>query len=308
MKERVLPHILLCYDGTPSSYRAFNYIKSVFSGVPIDVTMLKVIDSPLLHPSYSLNMRKRLLQEEEVETEADRLYKDNLKELNQLAEVLKNKVKGKIHVKVMFKAGELAYDIIKCAHDGLYDGVVIGKRGLSRISTYILGGVSQRLIYASNLPVWLIRGSEWNTKFLVPFETSEIGLRVIDYVTFLLSFHPDAEITFFHSHSIFTHMVEFRGSLYELLKKVEGTEWTRFFSKVRQIMEENSFPVERAEFLLKRNLFGPAGEVIRIAKKNDFQTIVIGRKGRNSLKHLFLGSVSQKLISYFEDRAVWIIH
>jgi len=304
----ITPHVLLCYDSTPSSYKALNYLKKVFKEEPLSVTLFKVIDSTRLHPYYSYKLTKRFSQEDEVEKEANRLYSEALQELSGVAKSLEKSIKGKVETKVAFKFGEVAYEILRVMEEELFDGVVIGKRGVSRVASFILGGITHKLIFHTTLPVWLVRGSEWNYNFLVAFDTTEVGLRVIDYVSFILASHSKARVTFFHAYHPFSEFEEFKGSFSELTKRLKSQKLKAFFEKVRKTFHVNGFNAEKAEFLIKRTIFGIAGEIIRVAKKRDYSTVIIGRKNQTSLKQFFLGSVSQKVISYFEDRTIWVIH
>ena len=307
-EEKILPHILLCYDGSPSGYKGLKYIEQVFEKSEICVTLLRIIDSPKLHPSLSTNLKKRFFQEEEVEETANKLYKEHYNKLCEVAEHLKSKTLGRVDVKVIFKQGELFYDIVKTAQEGMYDAVVVGRRGLSRISSFILGSITQKLVYSTSFPVWIIRGNEWNKKVFVGIELNEIGIRLIDYVSFILAYVKEVKPIFCHIYHPFSPFQEFRGSLEELIKSTQSPEIREYFLKVRDIFRTNDFDESRAEFVFKRSIFGTAGQIIRFVKKEDFSTVVIGRRGKSKLREIFLGSVSQKLISYFEDKAIWIVH
>ena len=307
-KEKILPHILLCYDGSPSGYKGLRYVEQVFEKSEIGVTLLRIIDSPKLHPSLSTDLKKRFFQEDEVEETANKLYKEHYSKLQEVAELLKSKTLGKVEVKVVFKQGEIFYDIVRIAQEGLYDAIVVGRRGLSRISSFILGSITQKLVYSTSFPIWIIRGDSWNKKLFAGIELNEMGIRVIDYVSFILAYVKSVKPVFCHIYHPFSPFEDFRGSLEELLKVLKEPEVREYFLKVREIFKTNDFDENRAEFVFKRSIFGTAGQIIRMVKKEGFSTIVIGRKGKSKLREIFLGSVSQKLISYFEDKAIWIVH
>ncbi|WP_038055869.1 universal stress protein [Thermodesulfobacterium hydrogeniphilum] len=305
--SKINPHFLLCYDNSASSAKALFYLKSVFENTYVDVTLLKIIEHPEIHVLQESKLIKKLIHEEEIEKRAKEDYLRTEAELKEVAESLKAKIKGNCYIKVIFKYSDVVQDILRIACDNLYDAIIVGKRGLSKISTYILGGVTHKLINISCVPVWLIRGEKWNKKFLVALDLGETGLKVADYVSFILSFHKDATITFFHNFYPFSNIKEFEGNIEELLKITKNPEYKEYFLKLKNVLKENKIFCERIQLVLKRGIFGPAGEIIRFAKKNDYSNIIIGRRGRSGLKELLLGSVSQKIISYFEDRAIWVI-
>ncbi|PMP97903.1 MAG: hypothetical protein C0169_01680, partial [Thermodesulfobacterium geofontis] len=173
---------------------------------------------------------------------------------------------------------------------------------------FILGGVTHKLIFSSPIPVWLVRGESWNKKILVSLDLGETGLRLVDYVSFIFSNHKEAKITFFHVFYPFLDLKHFEGDIEKLVELTENEEYKEFFTKIKRIIIENGMPVEKINFKFKRSFLGPAGEIIREAKKGNYTTVVVGKRGKGKMKEIFLGSVSQKIISYFEDRTVWVVN
>ena len=306
--SKITPHVLLCYDGTPASYKALSYLKQVFEKTSIEVTLLKIIEHPETYAKREISLIKKFTQEEDMEKKAKELYIKAEKELKEVGESLKTKIKGNIYTKVVFRYGEIVQDILRLANENLYDAIVVGRRGLSKISTFILGGVTHKLIHSSSFPVWLIRGKSWNKKFLVALDLGEPGLKLADYISFILAFHKEAEVAFCHTFYPFSDLTGFTGTIEELIEEVKHPQAKNFFIRLKNTLIENQMPLNKPRFIIKRGIFGPAGEIIRLAKKEGFGTVVIGRRGKGTFKSFFLGSVSQKIISYFEDRAIWVIN
>lgn len=306
--KKIIPHLLLCYDGTPSSYKALSYLQKVFEKAELEITILKIIAHPSESQVMPTDLYKKLLREELIEKKAKEEFLKAQEELEEIGQRLKEKIKAKIYPKVIFKYGDIAESIMRFSQENMFDGIVVGKRGLSKIATFILGGITHKLIVLSSIPVWLIRGETWNKKFLIALDLGETGLKLVDYVSFVLAHHPDAEITFFHIFYPFSDLKDFKGNIEELIEIAKNKEYKEFLVKIRKNLEENGIPRERIRFEFKRGLFGPAGEIIKAVKKENFSTVVIGRRGRTGVKGFFLGSVSQKIISYFEDRAIWVVN
>lgn len=305
--NEIFPHVLLCYDGTPSSERAFSYIKEVFQGVKLGTTLLKIVEHPDGTVYHERSILKRFEKEEEIERRTKEVFESSRELLANKAKVLREALRGPVRYEVLFRLGHLADDILRFARENLYDAVVVGKRGLSKITTFIMGGVTHKLVEKCCVPVWVIRGESWNKKFLVAFDLGEMGLRVLDYVSFLFAFHKEAQLIFLHIAYPFSSVKEFEGTLVEVFPQLKDPEYVDFFSKIKNIFHKNEFPEERARFILKRGIFGPTGEIVKLAKKEDCSTVIVGKRGRGALTKLFLGSVSHKVMSYFEDRAVWIV-
>ncbi|RKX58904.1 MAG: hypothetical protein DRP29_05685 [Thermodesulfobacteriota bacterium] len=308
IQKKIIPHILVCYDGSPASHKIPFYLKEIFEGVELEITFLKIISNPASLETIEINLYKKLQKEALIEKKAKEAFLQAENELKSVSERLKEKIPAKTYVKVLFRNGNIAESIINLSKENLFDGILVGRRGLSKIATYILGGVTHKLIILSSIPVWLIRGNMWNKKVLVALDLGEVGLRLVDYVSFIFANHKDIEITFFHVFYPFADLKYFEGTIDELIKTSKNPEYKEFFIKIKNSIVENGMQPEKIKFKFKRGFLGPAGEIIRTVKKENYTTIVIGRRGRGKVKEFLLGSVSQKIISYFEDRAIWVIN
>ncbi len=307
-KKKIIPHILVCYDGSPTSYKILSYLKELFNNTEIEITIFKIIPPPSEFEPVETDLYKKLQREVQTEGKAKRDYLRAEKELKEIAERLKEAIPAKTYTKVLFKYEDLAESIIDFSRKNMFDAVVVGRRGLSKIATYILGGVTHKLITSSPIPVWLVRGESWNKKILVCLDFGETGLKLVDYVSFIFAYHKDVKITFFHVFYPFSDLKYFEGSIDELIELTKNKEYKEFFIKIKSSIIENEMPLERVEFKFKRSFLGPAGEIIKTAKKEDYTTLVIGRRGRGKAKEFFFGSISQKIISYFEDRTIWVVN
>lgn len=307
-KKNIIPHILVCYDASPSSYKILSYLKEVFQGVELEITFLQIVSPPSFSQTLQTDIYKKLQQEMLVEEETKKIFLDAENQLREIAEKVKEFIPAKTFYKVFFQYGDIAESIISFSQRNMFDGIVVGRRGLSKILTFVLGSVTYKLINLSPIPVWLIRGNNWNNKFLVCLDLGETGLKLVDYISFIFARHKNVEITFFHVFYPFSDFKYFEGSIEELIEKTKNEEYKEFFVKIKNILLENGMSTDRIKIQLKRGLFGPAGEIIRTAKKGNYTNIVVGRRGRNKGKKIFLGSVSQKIISYFEDRAIWVVN
>lgn len=306
--KKIIPHLLLCYDGTPSSYKAFSYLQNVFENIEFEITLLKIIPHPSESEIMPADLYKKLLKEELIEKKAEEEILRAQEELEEVGKRLKEKIKAKIYFKVLFKYGDIAERIMKFSQENMFDGIIVGKRGLSKITTFILGSVTYKLIGLSSVPIWLIRGENWNKKFLLALDLGETGLKLVDYVSFILAHHHDAEITLFHIFYPFSDLRDFKGEIEEFIEITKNQEYKEFLEKIKKNLEQNGIPKEKIKIEFKRGIFGPAGEIIKAVKKGNFSTVIIGRRGKTGVKGFFLGSVSQKIISYFEDRAIWIVN
>ncbi|MCX8041924.1 MAG: universal stress protein [Thermodesulfobacteriaceae bacterium] len=306
---KLIPHLLLCYDESLASKRVLNYLKTAFKGAELELTFLHIISisENLFIPQADI--LKELKREEELEEVLKRTFKEVEANLKSMAEFLQRDLKIKFFLKPVLRQGEIGETILRCSKENLYDGIIIGRRGLSKMGSFIMGSVSYKLLHLSEIPVWIIRGEDWNQKFLVALDREEMGLKIADYVTFILKNHPLAEINFLHVTSPFVKLKIFEETLEGLVTKDCGNEeYQDFFFKIYELVTNNLFDPKKIRFKVKRALFGPAGDIIREVKKGDYGTVVVGKRGKGGWKGFVLGSVSQKIVNYFSDRAVWVVN
>jgi len=307
--DKLKPHFLLAYDGKSASKRAISYLKQALSPMPFDVTLCHIIDYPGFY-YIEPDLLKALQREKKIQTEIRRLVRIVQDELKKCAENFKENPEVNVFIKYAFKKKSVAEDLISIANENFSDSIIIGRRGLTKLSSYILGGITYELLEKSSVPLWFIRGNKWNKRFLVCFKIDEKDLAIFDYISFLLRNHPLAEIKFFHTSFLTKKLLNipsFEGKLDDLLKKLKNHDIVVFFEKVKKIFEENGFPLKKGMFLLKHNVLGTVGDIVRIAKKGDYSTIIVGYSEKKGLTGFINPTLSERLLSYFKDKAIWVI-
>ena len=93
----------------------------------------------------------------------------------------------------------LAKDIIDQAQHGLYDAVLVGRRGLGSVQQMVMGSVSAHVTEHSHLiPVWLVDGEVPSLRVMAAVDGSAGALRAVDHLAFMLSGNAEALVRFFH--------------------------------------------------------------------------------------------------------------
>ena len=303
--------ILLAYDGTSPSRQAVAYLDQMFSHRKnFEITLCVIARRP---PSYLFQSGggKSFLEREEL---LEKAISESMIRAREIAErgktLFSDFPQERIDLQISLQAGDLAYELIREAESGYYDAIVVGRRGLSRITQGFLGSVSYKLAQHTRIPVWMVAGKKWNHKILVAVDLGEPGFRVVDHVAYIFSQDPKAKITLFH---VVYPWVGAEART-ETLKKMEQTleaseeEETRtFFERARKRFEEENFPSERVQVKIVRSIFGPASAILKEARRGKYGSVVVGRRGRGGFKDLLLGSVSTKIIATLKDRAVWLV-
>ncbi len=206
----------------------------------------------------------------------------------------------------------VANDILALASQGLYDALIIGRRGLTRLEEMVMGSVSDQILKkCNNLPVWVVDGQVNSRKFLLPVDGSFHSLKAADHLGFILKHNPYAEVTLFHSRAMFSRKQtpdpeqcrQLFGNACDFL--LDNRPDSHFHGP-EQLLLNSGFPADRIHRLTTDKGVHPSRQIIRQALIDGFGTIVMGRRSGKEKKG-FLGSVSAKVMAMAEDVSVWIV-
>lgn len=307
--------ILVAVDGSYCSTNEIHYLIDMFSGeidIELHLMCIVAVGSPPVVGSQWIddNDKLRLLS-----SAARQKYLLADKHLNEEMNLLKRhgfseeQVKGGVHIA---KAG-VAVDLLHEARKGKYDALLIGRRGLGKIQEFFMGGVTKTVLEKCyDIPIWVVDGIVDSKKILVPVDGSFHVLRAVDHLSYILKNMPHAEITLFHSEALLRrkkeHPVE---DFYEQW----GKEWCEehlsrpdvIFHAPEQVLVDSGFAVENIKRAKSNIGINPARDIYSYLKKNNFGTIVMGRRGAEEATWL-LGSISERLLYTAENLAIWMVH
>ncbi|MHB8124346.1 MAG: universal stress protein [Desulfitobacteriaceae bacterium] len=135
--------ILVGFDGSESSKKAFAEAVDLARKLNASVTVLTVIHLPDFSPSMDE-------VEEEIE-EAEKHYQPLLESLREIG------AKNGILVNVITLKGHPVESLIKYAKEQKMDLIVIGTRGAGGFKKLLIGSVAQKIVSYSSIPVMVIR-------------------------------------------------------------------------------------------------------------------------------------------------------
>jgi nucleotide-binding universal stress UspA family protein len=193
------------------------------------------------------------------------------------------------------KISKLA-DIIQEGEQGLYDAVVLGRRGLSWLETAFDESVTKGFLEQKvSFPIWICRKPAPNRKnVLVCVDGSEASMRMLDHVGFVLN----GEV----NHAVTLLMVSKTGgsaesNADEVLANAEASLLLKSFSQERiktKVVADSS--VARA--------------ILKEVEKGGHAAVAVGRTGvgRGFMQKLFMGSVSETLFKELHGAALWICY
>ncbi len=316
MSEDVNRHLLLAVDGSTYSRRAARYLASLFSGSQTEITIISVAE-PV--PEYLLHGASSFGQERERYKKLEEIRLQQVAKCEKAIDAVKSIFKEAgfpnelIHSKGVSAGFGPVRDILMEARRGLYDALVMGRRGLGKVSSYFMGSVSYAILQqVSGTPLWLVDRPVDSRKVLVALDSCDPCVRVLDHVGFMLSGMEGLEITVLHVIPRFNPFggdEEMAGldELEELAKKYASSKVESMLEQVAGLLEEAGISRESVKVSIKGGVTGAAREILRVYKRGGYGTLVLGRRGVGGWEAMFPGSVSNKVLASVDSGAVWIV-
>jgi nucleotide-binding universal stress UspA family protein len=151
--------ILVALDDSENALRAVEFVSRTFT-LDHEITLFSVLqDMTALYEHYSPELTPYFLTQRDAFTSIDDKKKDLIQEAAEKAkELLLNAgfEEKSIILKIEEQKKGIARDIIDEASSG-YDAIVLGRRGLSSFTGFILGSVSQKVLHsAKNISIVVV--------------------------------------------------------------------------------------------------------------------------------------------------------
>lgn len=307
--------LLLAIDGSKNSLTALEVVGHLFQTCPEVILVLFHVLPPIppIYKEESLMnpmAQKHLLQWKEKQQEAvEGVLKKSKERL-----IRSGWPESQILIRAQEKRVGVARDILFEAERGIYDAVVIGRRGLSKVAELFLGSVSNKVLQgAKELPVWVIGKKVANARIVAAVDGSENSKRAVDHLSFilgsckvegmeilLLSVQPGF-ISLFGPRAI-PSLSAFPASRENYEKKM-----TPFLDQCQELLQEAGIDPGH----IKRKILSKGADIgkaiLSEAQKGDYETIVLGRRGISKAQEFFMGSISHNILQQAGDKAVWIV-
>jgi nucleotide-binding universal stress UspA family protein len=191
--------------------------------------------------------------------------------------------------KILIEEGTAAKKIIEVAEKEEVDLIVLGRRGLSAIERLFIGSVANHVLRNSPVPLLLTkkkRGKPRFKKILVPTDFSDQEEKERDYA-WRLAKGFDSDITLLHVFEL--HDYEFSP---KALDEMFETVMKRL--KQRKKREKEDIKVHEDVY---RALNAATG-IVDYADTHKIDMIVISTCVQSKIERFFLGSTTEKVISY----------
>jgi nucleotide-binding universal stress UspA family protein len=148
----LIKKVLVAVDGSENSFRALGFALDLAEKYTASVLIVNVLQFPVVYTSpddqlvYS-GSRAAFIKD---------LRKIHEETLAKAAEEARH-LKPDVQVAAELKEGEPAARIVETAKVGGFDIIVVGHRGLGRLSEVFLGGVSERVAHLAKCAVVIVK-------------------------------------------------------------------------------------------------------------------------------------------------------
>jgi nucleotide-binding universal stress UspA family protein len=154
-------------------------------------------------------------------------------------------------------------------------------------------------------------------KILLALDGSEPSMRAVQYVANMLGNRPDVRITLFHvllpiPPSLLEGSTEYENELKSqriLWVKDEKSAEDNLFVPVRDIFRQAGFRQNQIQTKCRTSVNEPdvAYEILQECQKGDYDTVVMGKRGRSRIQTFLTGSVTEKIFRHAQVHAIWVI-
>ncbi len=286
-------HLLLAVSDQKSAMHGVRFVEHFFSNKEdIKITLFFTAPRPLNdwdkdRDPDAVGQNKKLAMQYEsrgrraMEAARKDLIKTGFQDSN---------VNNKLQIRQISKVMDLIYE----GEKGLYDAVILGRRGLSWLEEAFEDSVSKGLLDKKcQFPCWMCRGFDRDLQnVLVCADGSEAAYRMMDHVGFILEKEREQTVTLL----LVTGKKE-KDSVEEILYRSEEN------------LTASGFP---AELISRKTVVSnnAADAIIKVAREGRFAVVAMGRRSAEQgfLQKLFTGSVSSRLFRELEKASLWICH
>lgn len=303
--------ILVAVDGSVFSSNSLDYLIRLFAHDPdLGIHLLAVVSAGSSDQNWMLDVDPLREESPAVElrkAKAERYLKDARERLlrNGFAE-------EQVEFSVDASSASIAASIHHAASQGIYDSLLVGRRGVGKVGEMFMGSVSADLIsQCHEVPLWIIDGEVNSTRFLLAVHCTPESLLAADHLAFIMNNNPDTQVCLYHSSSVFGSA---QPASPEQFHAQWGKQWCadnldmdhHLYKAHTKILTDNGIPEQHISQIPPHMDLDASHDLLRQAKKHGCGTIVLGRRGREIEKGL-LGGVSDRTMQHAQNMAIWIV-
>ena len=305
--------ILVAVDGSQQSLEAVRYVSRHFPPQNTEIHLFNVLNKV---PEFFYDLGKQpQFQKSVIEIRGwERTIRDSIE--NFLGEARRILTEAGVpeeatSVEIRERIKGTAKEILAEAAKG-YDGVVIGRIGLSKFKDLIIGSVASKLLSSlTDLSLCVVGGHPETEKILLAVNESEGAMRAVDYVAKMAAEVPH-EVTLLHvirGFNILRQRDEFvlDQDIERKWLELDKREMEPVFNEARNRLTKAGLESAHIRTKIITGVTSRAAAIVQEARAGDFGTIVVGRRGLSGTKEFLMGRVSNKVIQAAKNAAVWVV-
>jgi nucleotide-binding universal stress UspA family protein len=305
--------ILIAVDDSPPSRQAVAYAGRMAGAIPKLGACLFYVQPPISQflldeAKRGANAQSQLKKIAVRNTEAGNKLLSSCREM-----LIRNGMRGEgIELVTQQRSQGVAKDILDYAQNGLFDAILVGRRGVSFLQQMFTGSVSAHLIENSPvIPVWLVDGDVASTQIMAAVDGSESALRAVDHMAFMLSGNPEVRMCFFHVTPRLKDYCEINfntgpdDGAEALIAAGDKRCMNDFFAAALAKLRDAGFHENQIETQTETTLANIGETILKAAREGGFGTIVMGRRGIG--KSFFGGKVSYSVSQKLDGAALWLV-
>jgi nucleotide-binding universal stress UspA family protein len=280
-------NILLAVDSSPSSKHAVQMVKHL--SAPVKLSILYVVDVPALKHAYLSSA----CSESDFEG-----YRQEVARLAQhvLHETRDELVSSVREIQLIADNGDPAECIIQTAEEHQADLILLGHRGMTESSPFLLGGVSQKVATYAPCSVMICKEAvPVLDRMLLAVDGSNASKKTAQFLEALPFKGPlHLMIEMVWSPPPSSLLASVSKSSYVAPKTASAK------SKGEACLREIAEPFQKGHYKVECEwkCGDPPQAILESAKQQNVQMIIVGARGLKGIKRFLLGSVSQKVLEH----------
>lgn len=304
--------ILLPVDGSEPSKRAVEftgYLGAALGKALSNISLLRVLTGGYIsrHLSY-INFRADVLQESDTFKRIKEEHIDkNIKPLLDEGEKFLRDLGVGIEIDKMLADGDPATKIVQIANKKIFSTIIMAKRGLSEIKGFLLGSVSTKVVHsASKQTIYIVGRKVYKDTscpvpdILIPVDGSTYSMKGVEHAACLAGqLQNIKKITLLRVINLALFMERLKGGIdpeEEANKILEGAREVFINAGISESLIQSTVKVGN-----------PAEEILKEAEQEDYNLVIMGRKGRSAFKNLILGGVSSTVLQRCQNPTFAIV-
>ncbi len=312
--------ILLAVDGSESGFEVVSIVGNLMKDHPdLQLSLIHCVmemAALLRGELYAGIEMSPTLKAAEQERVAEVIFGESLRRLRAVGIP-----ESRVTFKMKAFSGDPAVDILAEAESEKIRTIAVGRRGLNRVQTFLLGSVSNKVAhYAKHHTVWIVDTPVHESpRVLVAMEGVADGRALAAYVAEVLAPVPPMEYSLIHllppvppTYWDDGHILDVaeRSERERDLDKWRGEhrqEIESIMFETRDLLVRNGVPEQKVTMVIQPTKQGIARDLLDEAQINKCQFFVMGKRSFQEKKPFLMGSHANKVLQNLKGAILCLV-